>query len=90
MLVRRIVGVSMLPNFHPGAIVLGLRHRRPKIGDVIIARHRDLEIIKRVKQIDDRGYFLLGDNPAESSDSRTYGWFDHQAIKAVVVGRLTR
>lgn len=32
-------------------------------------------------------YFVLGDNPDESVDSRTFGWAEADAVRAVVLGR---
>jgi nickel-type superoxide dismutase maturation protease len=88
-LIRRVEGLSMLPAFAHGKIVLGVRFgRQPKVGDVVIARHHRLEIIKRIDQIHNGQVYLLGDNPAESTDSRQFGWLPLGAIAAVVVGGL--
>ncbi len=85
--VRRVEGLSMLPAFAHGKLVVAMRvGRRPKVGDVVIARHHRIEIIKRVDQIHDGHVYLLGDNPAESTDSRQFGWLPLSAIRAVVLG----
>lgn len=89
-LIRRITGTSMLPLFRPGTIIFALRFKEPKVGDVVVARHGALEIIKRITKITKEGYFLLGDNARFSSDSRTYGWFEPAAVRGVVVGRFVR
>lgn len=86
IMIRRIVGLSMLPRFKPGRIVLGLK-RRAKVGDAVIARRGPLEVIKRIQATGPQGYFLLGDNPAHSTDSRRWGWFAPHSIKAVVLER---
>ena len=57
-------------------------------GDVVVARRPDrpgLEIIKRIHSIDSAGtIFLVGDNPAASSDSREFGAVSREQIVARV------
>jgi nickel-type superoxide dismutase maturation protease len=66
---------------HPGAPV--------EVGDVVVARHPhrvDVHLVKRVVGIDDAGRLSLeGDNPNESTDSRTLG----TVPRDLVVGRVT-
>lgn len=71
--VRRIVGESMVPALQPGQIVVGVSFLRPKIGDVVVAKVNDKEVIKRVVGMDGDNFELQGDNVAASSDSRNYG-----------------
>lgn len=88
--IRRVVGQSMLPTFRPGAIVLGLKWLRPKVGRVVIAERGGLEIIKRVVRAGELGFYLLGDNAGGSTDSRVYGWFAPDSIKSVIIGSIKR
>lgn len=90
MLIRRVVGVSMLPSYRPGAIVVGIRRLRPRIGSVVVAELDGREIIKRVERVSRRGFYLVGDNANQSTDSRKYGWFAPSLIKGVVIGSLGR
>lgn len=83
--IRRVEGLSMLPTFRHGNIVVGWRFRRPRVGDVVIAKHHRVELIKRVSELQDGKVFLLGDNSEESTDSRQFGWLPSHAIVAVVV-----
>jgi phage repressor protein C with HTH and peptisase S24 domain len=78
----------MLPTYQPGAVLFGWRRRKLKVGDIVIAKHKEIEIVKRITHIESAGYFLKGDNPQQSSDSRTYGIFSRQAIKGVVIGSI--
>lgn len=80
----------MQPTYGPGAIVLGVRWRRPRAGDVVMADLHGLEIVKRVSDVAPFGYYLLGDNAARSSDSRTYGWFGRSDIKGVIIGGVRK
>jgi nickel-type superoxide dismutase maturation protease len=86
---RRVEGMSMAPAFLPGRLVFAWRLRSPRVGDVVIVRHHHLELIKRISQIEDDRVYLLGDNPAESTDSRQYGWLPMASILGVVVGGYT-
>lgn len=86
IMVRRVEGLSMLPAYNPGRIVLGWRLGRPRVGDVVIARHHRVEIIKRVSQLQEDRVYLLGDNPLESTDSRQFGWLPLTAVLATVIG----
>ncbi len=86
--IRRVVGPSMLPTYRPGTIVLGLTWLRPRTGSVVVAEHDGLELIKRVAQVSEQGYYLLGDNAAQSTDSRSYGWFAPKSIKSVIMGSI--
>lgn len=80
----------MMPAYDHGKIVVGRRFSRPRVGDVVIVRHRRTEIIKRVSQMQDDQVYLLGDNPEESTDSRQFGWLPVNAIIAVVIGGARR
>jgi nickel-type superoxide dismutase maturation protease len=57
-------------------------------GDVVVARRPDrpqLEIIKRIHSIDAAGtIFLVGDNPAASTDSRDFGTVTREQVLARV------
>lgn len=88
--VRRVVGDSMLPEYRPGTIVVGVSWLRPKVGRVVVARHGGREIIKRVARIENEGIFVLGDNPSRSTDSRSYGYLPPRTIKSVIIWSITR
>jgi phage repressor protein C with HTH and peptisase S24 domain len=88
MHVRRVVGPSMEPTYQPGAVVLGLKWLRPKVGSVVVAEHGGRELIKRVARIEEQGFYLLGDNSEHSTDSRTYGWFAPKDVKSVIIGSI--
>lgn len=72
-----IEGDSMLPVLKNGDLVLINPNAEIAVGDIVLARHpfkKSVKIIKRVAEIlPDEKYFLLGDNPSESSDSRSFG-----------------
>ncbi len=83
----------MSPLFRDGDVVLAnlgaYRAHSPQIGDVVIARHpyqTNEIIIKRIAAIDDEGrYELRGENPLESTDSRSFG----AVSPALILGRVT-
>jgi nickel-type superoxide dismutase maturation protease len=81
----------MAPRLPSGALVVA----RPidgmtalRVGDVVVARRPDrpeVEVIKRIQAIDVNGtIFLVGDNPASSTDSRQFGAVPRELILARV------
>lgn len=86
LVLRRIVGESMLPGLYPGSLVVGRRWlRRPRVGQVVIVMHDGKEKIKRVSRIDGSKLFVTGDNPAVSTDSRHFGWLSRHQIIAILI-----
>lgn len=89
----RIVGNSMLPLLKEGDEVLvdqrAYQTATPAVGEVVVVWHPQrpaFKLIKRVSAIHpDGACFLLGDNPAESSDSRQFGLISAENI----IGRVT-
>ncbi len=87
LLLRRVEGDSMSPSLRHGQLILASSWPwHPKPGDIIVARHNQLEKIKRIQQVDPRrGVFVLGDNPLQSTDSRHFGWLLPDEIVARVI-----
>jgi nickel-type superoxide dismutase maturation protease len=84
LLIRRVIGESMLPNLKPGQIVVGWQSGQSKVGDIVVVRHDGLEKIKRVAKIVGHGVYVLGDNAGASTDSRQFGYIDQTQI----IGRI--
>ena len=86
----------MQPSLEPGDRVLVRRLGRkhvPSLESVIVTWHPQrskLRLIKRLSRVDSRGLWLLGDNPAESTDSRQLGAVPTNLLIGEVVGRLPR
>jgi nickel-type superoxide dismutase maturation protease len=69
-------GPSMLPTLAPGDCLLVRRPRRVRTGDVVVARfptRPDLLVVKRVVRPAGALWWVEGDNPAVTDDSRRYG-----------------
>jgi nickel-type superoxide dismutase maturation protease len=84
----RIEGNSMLPTLNNGDEVLIELTANVKINDIVLVKHpykQSVKIIKRISQINENGVFLVGDNPSESSDSRTFGFVPIKNIEGKVV-----
>jgi len=73
----RVMGPSMLPLLSSDDEVLvdllAYRYKPPLVGDIVIARHPtrvELQIIKRIKGVDEDGrYQLRGENPDSTRNS---------------------
>ena len=75
----------MEPTFKAGQIVLASGLAKPREGDVVIVQHDGLEKIKRLRRIDNGIVYVVGDNAAASTDSRTFGSLPKAAIIATVL-----
>jgi phage repressor protein C with HTH and peptisase S24 domain len=75
----------MAPTLTPGQLVIGRQTSELHSGDVVIVSHNGLEKIKRIERQQGDLLYLLGDNPAASTDSRTFGWVQAKSIVAKVV-----
>jgi phage repressor protein C with HTH and peptisase S24 domain len=77
-------GPSMAPTLRDGDAVLAWRGGDPRPGDIVLARFPsrvDLLVVKRAVRPDGPLWWVAGDNPYGSDDSRTYG-------PAEVIGRV--
>ena len=78
---RRVRGNSMLPTLEPGQEVLikplaGAARNAINPGDLLYVQHpldSSRQIIKRCSHCEGTKVWLVGDNSAESTDSRSYG-----------------
>ncbi|MBM3239678.1 nickel-type superoxide dismutase maturation protease [Candidatus Poribacteria bacterium] len=92
----RITGNSMTPLLKPGDEVLvnprAYQRMPPKPGDIVVTRHpyrTDLRLVKRVATVLPDGRCLIeGDNPSESTDSRSFGPVAPKQILGQVTGRF--
>jgi nickel-type superoxide dismutase maturation protease len=82
-----VSGPSMLPTLRPGDCLLVRRPRRVRPGAVVVARfpaRPDLLVVKRAVRPEGALWWVEGDNPAVTDDSRRYGPAE---VVAVVVAR---
>lgn len=63
----------MSPTLNHGQIVVCRKTNRVKPTDVILLLREGKDIIKRVGLVEGGKLYLLGDNPAASTDSRHFG-----------------
>jgi len=82
-------GPSMAPALRDGDRVLVRRTRAARRGDIVLVAMPTGWIIKRVA-LPGRRLFLLGDNAAESIDSRDFGYVPAERLYGVVVRKLRR
>ncbi|WP_436773589.1 nickel-type superoxide dismutase maturation protease [Yinghuangia sp. YIM S09857] len=89
-----VSGGSMLPNLADGDRVLVRHGARVRPGDVVLAVRPDrpeAAMVKRVRERRHGGWWLLGDNPHRSTDSRDFGPVPDELVmaRAIAVRRKT-
>jgi nickel-type superoxide dismutase maturation protease len=59
----------------------------PKTGEIVVIKelHTKKFFVKRIKKIENGKFFVAGDNPDDSLDSRKFGWLNREAIAGKVV-----
>lgn len=86
-----VKGDSMSPEIPEQSIVIFWRiGNEYQVGDVVIAKLNDTEIIKRVDSIEDGQVFLKGDNRAVSIDSYTFGTISEDMIVGKAICMIRR
>ena len=60
------------------------RRRTPTVGDIVMISHDGLEKIKRIARQEHGRIYVLGDNPAASTDSRSFGWIGEEQVLGVL------
>jgi nickel-type superoxide dismutase maturation protease len=70
-----VTGDSMAPTLRDGDWVLARRASVARVGEIVLARRGGdpMLLVKRVAALTPAGYWLTGDNPAASTDSRHFG-----------------
>lgn len=87
-----VYGDSMKPFFESGdrlrVSVIAYKLRLPRAGDAVVVRdpRTGRLVLKRIKRLEGAGYFVLGDNPEASTDSREFG----VVYKDEIVGKVVK
>jgi nickel-type superoxide dismutase maturation protease len=85
-----VEGRSMSPTLLPGDRLLLLRRGRIRPGDIVAApdpRDHRRRVVKRVGGVGAGGLDLRGDDPARSTDSRTFGPVPRSSVLGRAVWR---
>ncbi len=89
----RVAGDSMLPTLRDGDACLVRRTHRIRPGHLIVVERPDrpgLLVVKRVWRREPTGWWVEGDNPDGSDDSRLFGPVPDAKVIGVVVRRARR
>ena len=85
-------GQSMTPFVVDGQQVvvnkLVFKIKSPQVGDVVVVQHphRNITLVKRITRVKNNTYFIEGDNPTHSTDSRHFGYISKKCIIGKVNG----
>ena len=84
----KIEGFSLFPLLKEGELVLCVKlytFSKIKINDVVVFKHKNNgSMIKKVKKINENGYFVQGENP-DSIDSRNFGELEKKELLYKVI-----
>ncbi|HLC59340.1 MAG TPA: S26 family signal peptidase [archaeon] len=87
--VFRIEDKSMEPYLKSGDYVIvnkiAYAFKNPVKNDVVVLKHRNRFLVKRVGKILEDRYFVKGDNVKSSKDSRHFGPVDKKSIVGKVL-----
>ncbi len=87
ILIYKVREQSMEPNFSEGDFVLVWRWQKKfSVGDVIVAQHNNLEIIKRIRKISGGKFLLAGD----SKKSTKPVWISAKDLMEKVIFKVGR
>ena len=84
-------GQSMTPSVVDGQSVvvnkLAFKIKQPQIGDVVVVQHphSNKMLLKRITNAQNNAYFVEGDNPAHSTDSKHFGTLSKKQIIGKVI-----
>lgn len=85
----KVSGHSMLPTFAPNdriiATSLVYKIIHPKVNDIIIFKNEKKLIIKRIAKINNKQFYVDGDN---KKDTLSVGWIKRQDIIGKVILKI--
>jgi nickel-type superoxide dismutase maturation protease len=92
-----VEGASMLPTLTHGDFLVAVSMARPRRGSLVVVEHParpGYEMVKRLaglpgeqaggRRLGANEYWMLGDHPGGSTDSRQFGPVPREAIRGVV------
>lgn len=83
----KVIGESMEPTLQENDFVFLNKFSYllipPQINDIIVLKdpiNKEKYIIKRIREIKDQKFFVVGDNKNKSTDSNVFGWISKKDI----------
>lgn len=67
LIIRRIVGTSMMPALKPNQIAVFKKSHSFKVGQIVCAQTKERQIVKRLGFISAKSVCLQGDSPTSNT-----------------------
>lgn len=86
----KVEGNSLFPLYKNNQLLFTIKSSfiKLKVGDIVIFPKKDFGLmIKKIKEIQDDKYYVIGTNP-DSIDSRNFGFISKDDIKYKVICKL--
>ncbi len=84
----QVDGDSLFPLFEDKNLLLCIKVKNPKVGDVVVFMHKNYGfMIKKIDHIKNGAYFVLGTS-SDSKDSRDFGYVKKEDIKYKVLFKI--
>ena len=85
---RRVIGDSMTPELAENDLILVIRTKKYRVGNVVGFVFNNKILVKRISEIKNGQYYVLGDNQKNSLDSRKLGWLSNDQIVFKMIHRF--
>lgn len=77
----KVADESMYPTLNSGDYLLVNKFARKfSAGDIVVFKHREKFLVKRIEKISGDEFFVVGDNDSASNDSRMFGMINKKAM----------
>jgi phage repressor protein C with HTH and peptisase S24 domain len=83
--IRRVSGNSMTPTLKSGQVVLCKKNEIFKNGQIVVAKVKNIEVIKRIGKIENDNIFLVVDDNKHAHNGEYYAEINKNKVVGLVI-----